>query len=63
MTDDSAWAACKRVGIRTYMMARHHNVSAWTVSYWYRTNREKFDRKMAEAAVAARGRKCVKIMT
>lgn len=54
---DSAAAHCKRVGIRAKALARHHGVSAWTVSYWYRTNREKFDRKMAEAAVAARGRR------
>ena len=57
MTEDSAAAHCKRVGIRAKALARHHDVPAGTVSYWYRTNREKFDRKLAEAAVAARGKK------
>jgi len=57
MTEDSAAAHCKRVGIRAKALARYHDVPADRVSYWYRTNREKFDRKLAEAAVAARGKK------
>ena len=56
MTEDSAAAHCKRVGIRAKALARHHGVGAGTVSYWYRTNRKLFDQKLAEAAVAARGR-------
>jgi hypothetical protein len=54
---DSASAHCKRVGIRAKALARHHGVSIGMVSYWHRTNRETFDRKLAEAAVAARGGK------
>lgn len=57
MTDDSAAAHCKRVGIRAKALARHHGVPPDRVSYWYRTNRETFDHKLAEAAVAARGRR------
>jgi hypothetical protein len=56
MTDDSASAHCKRVGIRAKALARHHGVSIGMVSYWHRKNRETFDRKLAEAAVAARGK-------
>ena len=57
MTEDSAAAHCKRVGIRAKALARHHGVGAGTVSYWYRTNRKLFDQKLAEAAVAARGKR------
>ena len=57
MTDDSAAAHCKRVGITAKALAGYHDVPADRVSYWYRTNRETFDRKLAEAAVAARGRR------
>lgn len=57
MTDDSAAAHCKRVGITAKALAGYHDVPADRVSYWYRTNRETFDRKLAEAAVAARGKR------
>lgn len=48
---------CRRVGITAKALAGHHDVPPDRVSYWYRTNRELFDRKLAEAAVALRGAK------
>jgi hypothetical protein len=46
---------CKRVGISSAKeLARFHDVTPWTVSYWRRTDQEIFDRKLAEAAVAKR---------
>ena len=57
MTDDSAAAHCKRVGITAKALAGYHDVPADRVSYWYRKNRKLFDQKLAEAAVAARGRR------
>lgn len=57
MNKDSAAAHCKRVGITAKALAGHHDVPADRVSYWYRENRKLFDHKLAEAAVAARGRR------
>jgi hypothetical protein len=57
MTDDSAAAHCKRVGIRAKALARHHDVPADRVSYWYRKNRKLFDQKLAEAAITLRNRR------
>jgi hypothetical protein len=46
---------CKRVGLSSAKeLAWFHGVSPCVVSYWKRTNPEKFDRKLAEAAVALR---------
>ena len=48
---------CKRVGIGSLKeLARFHDVTPWTVSYWRRKDQEIFDRKLAEAAVAYRSK-------
>lgn len=57
MTEDSAAAHCKRVGITAKALAGYHDMPADRVSYWYRKNRKLFDQKLAEAAVALRGAK------
>jgi hypothetical protein len=48
---------CKRVGIGSLKeLARFHDVTPWSVSYWRREKPETFDRKLAEAAVAKRSK-------
>jgi hypothetical protein len=41
---------CKDVGLyRCADMAEYHGVSQWTVSYWFRTDPDLFERKLQAA--------------